>query len=66
MNKFYIITNSEKDKELAVTEQIAEYLRKNGCVCHLQQEQKKAGDSYHYTNPELIRDHASGSKRCGA
>ena len=54
MNKFYIITNSEKDKELAVTEQIAEYLRKNGCVCHLQQEQKKAGDSYHYTNPELI------------
>ena len=43
MNKFYIITNSEKDKELAVTEQIAEYLEKNGCVCHLQQEQKKSG-----------------------
>ena len=54
MNKFYIITNSEKDKELKVTGQIAEYLRKNGCICHVQQEQKKKGDSYHYTNPELI------------
>lgn len=54
MNKFYIITNSEKDKELTVTGQIAEYLIQNGCICHVQQEQKKMGDSYHYTNPELI------------
>lgn len=43
MNKFYIITNSEKDKELTVTGQIAEYLIQNGCICHVQQEQKKMG-----------------------
>lgn len=54
MKNFYIITNSEKDKGLKITGQIAEYLRENGCICHVQQEKKKEGDSYHYTNPELI------------
>lgn len=56
MKKFYIITNSDKDKELKITGQIADYLRKNGCICHVQQEQasQNVGAPYHYTDPSLI------------
>lgn len=35
MNKFYIITNLLKDPELKVTNEIAEYIRDNGKVCHV-------------------------------
>ncbi len=54
MNKFYIITNGDKDKDLKITRQISEYLKENGCNCQIQQAFRKVEGPYHYTNPELI------------
>lgn len=54
MDKFYIITNSEKDKNLEFTETILAYLEKQGKECTVQQAVRKVEGPYHYTNPELI------------
>ena len=51
MDKFYIITNSDKDKDFQITNEIVSYLKKNGKV---QQAERKLEGAYHYTNPELI------------
>ena len=43
MDRFYIITNSDKDKKLEITEKIADYLKTHPLlpeeVCHLLPEQ---------------------------
>lgn len=54
MNKFYIITNSEKDRDFGFTNEIVSYLKKNGRECKVQQAERKMEGSYHYTDPELI------------
>ena len=54
MDKFYIITNSDKDKEFQITNEIVSYLKKNGKKCQVQQAERKLEGAYHYTNPELI------------
>ena len=54
MDKFYIITNSDKDKEFQITNEIVSYLKKNGKKCQVQQAGRKLEGAYHYTNPELI------------
>ena len=54
MDKFYIITNSEKDKNLETTENIVSYLKKHGKECQIQQASRKFEGPFHYTNPELI------------
>ena len=54
MDKFYIITNSDKDKEFQITNEIVSYLKKNGKKCQVQQAERKLERAYHYTNPELI------------
>ena len=54
MDKFYIITNSDKDKDLEFTGQIVEYLKANGRKCMVQQAERKQEGAYHYTNPALI------------
>ena len=41
MNRFYIITNSEKDKELKTTGEIYEYLKARGCECIVREYQGK-------------------------
>lgn len=54
MDKFYIITNSDKDKDFQITNEIVSYLKKNGKKCQVQQAERKLKGAYHYTNPELI------------
>ena len=38
MDRFYIITNSDKDKKLEITEKIADYLKTHHKNCEVQQE----------------------------
>lgn len=54
MEKYCIITNSEKDQGLAMTGKIAEYLRSSGRSCVIQQAERNMEGPYHYTNPDLI------------
>lgn len=54
MDKFYIITNNDKDKDFQITNEIVSYLKKNGKKCQVQQAERKLEWAYHYTNPELI------------
>ena len=56
MERFYIITNSEKDPRLTFTEKIVEYLRKYGRFCSVQLANRKHEGSYHYTDPKKIPD----------
>lgn len=55
MDRFYIITNSVKDPDLALTRQIQEHLEKNGKAC-IVQEHPERGDArnYKYTDASLI------------
>ena len=54
MNKFFIITNSDKDKDLEITGKIADYLKKHGSICTVQQAGHKMDGPYHYTDPSLV------------
>lgn len=56
MDRFYIITNSEKDPELEITKSIVNYLERNGRECRVQQAGRKENGPYHYTDPNLIPD----------
>jgi Predicted sugar kinase len=55
MDRFYIITNSLKDKELVVTKKIKEYLLSHGKSCMVQEE-KGLGkrQKYRFTDADLI------------
>ena len=35
MDKFLIVTNQDKDRELLVTKEIQKYVESRGCICHL-------------------------------
>ena len=54
MDKFYIITNSAKDKNQEFTNEIVKYLRDHGRQCQVQLAERKQEGAYHYTNPDLI------------
>ena len=58
MNRFYIITNSEKDKELKTTGKIYDYLKARGCECVVREYQGKAdppdGSHFRYTDASWI------------
>lgn len=55
MYRFYIITNSIKDKDFAVTEQIASYLKEHGCQCKVYNAYQGSGDAhFHYTDARQI------------
>ena len=58
MNRFYVITNVEKDKDLKTTRQIYDYLKARGCECTVREFQKKetedSGGDYRYTDASLI------------
>ena len=41
MDRFYIITNSDKDKKLEITEKIADYLKTHHKNCEVQQAERK-------------------------
>ena len=54
MKKFYIITNSAKDKGLKFTDEIVKYLKDHGRQCQVQQAERKKEGAFHYTDPDLI------------
>lgn len=57
MDKFYIITNRQKDEELIMTRAIRDYLIENKKECMIQEkESEKKSDNYAFTNAELIPD----------
>ncbi len=54
MDKFYIITNSDKDPNLDITRKIVDYLKKHQKHCAVQQAERKHKGTYHYTDPSRI------------
>ena len=54
MDKFYIITNRDKDQNLRFTEEIVQYLKEHGKKCQVQQAERRVEGDYHYTDPALI------------
>ena len=54
MDRFYIITNNEKDPHLEITGKIEAYLKKHGKVCCVQQARRKSEGLFHYTDPAQI------------
>ena len=55
MNTFYIITNSIKDPDLAVTNSIVEYLKAHGRSCtYCAEGVRPSTCQYRYTNPDSI------------
>ena len=54
MDKFYIITNRDKDQNLRCTEEIVQYLKEHGKKCQVQQAERRVEGEYHYTDPALI------------
>jgi len=55
MNCFYVMTNSVKDKDLEITNHIADYLKEHGKTCVVQlQNVPKSEWTYHFTDVEQI------------
>lgn len=54
MDKFYIITNRDKDQNLRFTEEIVQYLKEHEKKCQVQQAERRVEGEYHYTDPALI------------
>ena len=58
MDKFYVITNSEKDKELETTRRIYDYLREHGKTCTVREYQRKSTEpesgDFRYTDEAWI------------
>lgn len=56
MNRFYIITNCQKDPKLETTKKIRKYLEDHGKICYVPSENPEAGreGSYKFTNAEMI------------
>ena len=54
MDKFYIITNRDKDQNLRFTEELVQYLKEHGKKCQVQQAERRVEGEYHYTDPALI------------
>ena len=54
MNKFYIITNNEKDKNLEFTDRVVDYLGKRGGHCEVQLAGRQTAGPFHYTDPRRI------------
>ena len=55
MNRFYIITNRIKDKDLSITEQAAAYLRQHGKECFLREDFLQGEEKYsRSTDPAII------------
>lgn len=54
MDRFYIITNNAKDRELKLTEEIVSYLKAHGRQCMVQQAEGQQEGPFHYTDPNQI------------
>ena len=47
MDKFYVITNSEKDQDQSFTDMIVSYLKSHGKACQVQMAKRKQDGPYH-------------------
>lgn len=56
MDRFYIITNSDKDPSMEITGKIVDYLKEYKRSCEIQQASRQHEGTYHYTDPSLIPD----------
>ena len=56
MDRFYIITNSDKDPSMEITGKIVDYLKEYKRSCEIQQASRQHAGTYHYTDPSLIPD----------
>ena len=56
MDRFFIITNNQKDVGLVITDKIRQYLEHHGRTCQIQIAGEKKEGPYHYTNPDKIPD----------
>ena len=57
MDKFFIITNDLKDKNMRLTGKITAYLRERGRTCLVRNGcRENPGAGYRYTNPEEVPD----------
>ncbi len=60
MNRFYVITNSEKDKNLETTKKVYDYLKARGCECTVREYQDKGKPlketHFKYTDEAWIPD----------
>ena len=56
MERFYLIANQTKDRDLAVTRRVAGYLEEHGKKCFFPGYAKEPGHGFHYTDPSLIPD----------
>ena len=55
MDKFFIITNDLKDKNMRLTGKITAYLRERGRTCLVRNGcRENPGAGYRYTNPEDV------------
>ncbi|HIS30861.1 MAG TPA: NAD(+)/NADH kinase [Candidatus Limivivens intestinipullorum] len=54
MEKFFVITNAQKDPELTVTRGIKEYLEEKGKTCLIPEKNPAADAGYRYTDARLI------------
>lgn len=54
MDRFYIITNKIKDKNLECTNEISAYLKQHGKSVEVTQAERLNEGSYHYTDPNRI------------
>ena len=61
MDNFYIITNSEKDKNLEFTNNVVKYIEKKGGHCEVQLAGRQKDSPFHYTDPRKIPE---GTRVC--
>ncbi len=54
MEKFFIVTNIAKDKDLAFTNSIIKYLESKGKVCYTQSGDAVNNTNYNYTNADMV------------
>ena len=56
MDRFYIITNSDKDPSMEITGKIVDYLKEYKRSCEKQQASRPDEGTYHFSYPSLIPD----------
>lgn len=54
MDKFFIVTNTAKDKDFAFTNSIIKYLETKGKTCYTQSKDAVKNTNYNYTNADMV------------
>ena len=54
MEKFFIVTNTAKDRDLTFTRSIIDYLEAKGKTCYTQSVDAVCNTNYNYTNADMV------------